>query len=257
MYLAIPTFGFLVGFLVGLTGVGGAALMTPLLILVGGVRPLVAVGTDLAYGAVTKAVGSLVHYRRQTVDINIAWHLGLGSVPGALLGVAVINALKGTAADGAIDRFISRALGLALMAVALSLLLRASPRQDSIRDVPPRPSKGQRRLTVLLGAGIGFLVGLTSVGSGSLIAAALVMIYPGLPLRRVVGTDVFHAMCLTTVAGLAHLGLGTVDFPLLGGLLVGSIPGVWFGSRLATRVPNRVLRPVLGSVLLGVGYKLI
>jgi uncharacterized membrane protein YfcA len=256
MYLAVPLFGFLVGFLVGLTGVGGAALMTPMLILVGGVRPLVAVGTDLMYGAVTKAVGSLVHYRRGTVDLGIAWHLGLGSIPGALLGVALINVLKGEAAYGAMDRFISRALALALIAVALSLLLRPSPRQGPARDVPSRPSRAQRRLTILFGAGIGFLVGLTSVGSGSLIAASLVTIYPEFPLRRIVGTDVFHAMCLTAVAGLAHLGLGTVDFPLLGGLLVGSIPGVWLGSRLATRVPNRVLRPVLGSLLLGIGYKL-
>ncbi len=253
----IPLLGFVVGLLVGLTGIGGAALMTPLLILLGGVRPVVAVGTDLAYGAITKAVGALLHYRRRTVDLAITWHLGLGSIPAALLGVALIGWMRGDAKNGAVDQFISRALGLVLIAVSLSLLLRPWSRQSSFHGDHPGYSRQRRALTIVLGATVGFLVGLTSVGSGSLIAASLVMVYPELPLRRVVGTDIFHAMLLSAAAGLLNLWLGTVDLKLLGSLLVGSIPGVWLGSHMAVRVPDRILRPILASLLLAIGYKLI
>ncbi len=249
--------GFVVGLLVGMTGIGGAALMTPLLILLAGVRPVVAIGTDLAYGAITKAVGALLHYRRRTVDIAITWRLGVGSIPAALLGVALIGWMKGGAYNGAVDRFVNRALGLVLIAVALSLLLRPWLRQNSVQAGDSSYSRKRGRLTVVLGAGIGFLVGLTSVGSGSLIAASLVMIYPELSLRRVVGTDIFHAMLLSAAAGLAHLYVGTVDVNLLGALLLGSIPGVWLGSHLAVTLPDRILRPILASLLLAIGFKLI
>ena len=253
----IPLLGFLVGLLVGLTGIGGGALMTPFLILIGGFRPVVAVGTDLAYAAITKALGALLHFRQRTVDLTIAGYLGIGSIPAALLGVAIIRKMTGDAADGAVDQFVSRALGLVLIIVAMSLLIRPWSRQAPPGDAPTGHSRRQKGMTVVLGAGIGLLMGLTSVGSGSLIAASLVMVYPKLPLRRVVGTDIFHAMCLTGAAGLAHYGLGTVDLRLLGGLLLGSLPGVWLGSRLATRLSDKVLRPILATVLLGVGFKLV
>jgi uncharacterized membrane protein YfcA len=253
----IPLLGFVVGLLVGMTGIGGAALMTPLLILLGGVRPVVAVGTDLAYGAITKAVGALLHYRRRTVDLTISWHLGLGSIPAALLGVAIIGWMKGDAENGAVDQFISRALGLVLIAVSLSLLLRPWFRQSSVHGAHPGYSRQRRALTIVLGATIGFLVGLTSVGSGSLVAASLVMVYPELSLRRVVGTDIFHAMLLSTAAGLANVWLGSVDLTLLGRLLLGSIPGVLLGSQLAVRVSDRILRPIMASLLFAIGYRLI
>jgi hypothetical protein len=253
----ISALGFVVGLLVGCTGIGAAALMTPLLILVGGVRPLIAVGTDLAYGAITKAVGGSVHYRQQTVDAAIARQLALGSIPMALVGVGCIRWMTGGTRIEVVDHFVSQALGLALILVALSLLLRPWPRCGSAPPTPSGHSGRQRMLTVILGAGIGFLVGLTSVGSGSLIAAALLTVYPRLPLRRVVGTDIFHAAFLTAAAGLAHLGLGHVDLLLLGQLLIGSIPGVWLGSRLAVALPERLLRPVLACLLLGVGFKLM
>ncbi len=253
----ISLLGLLVGLLVGCTGIGAAALMTPLLILVGGVRPVIAVGTDLAYGAITKAVGGAVHYRQRTVDVTIAKHLASGSVPMALVGVGCIRWMMGGTRNEAVDHFVSQALGLALILVSLSLLLKRLPRCGSVPPIHSGHSGQQRMLTVILGAGIGFLVGLTSVGSGSLIAAALVTVYPQLPLRRVVGTDIFHATFLTAAAGLAHLGLGNVNLPLLGQLLIGSIPGVWLGSRLAVRLPERLLRPVLACLLLGVGFKLM
>jgi uncharacterized membrane protein YfcA len=222
-----PILGFVIGVMVGLTGIGGGSLMTPLLILVGGIRPVIAVGTDLLYGAITKAVGALLHYRQGTVDLSIVWRLGIGSIPAALLGVALIDWIKGGAENGAVDRFVSRALGAVLILVALSLLLRPLRRQSSSGLTgPSQHSWRQKWLTIGVGAGVGFLVGLTSVGSGALIAASLVVI-------------------------------GTVDLALLGGLLVGSIPGVWLGSRLAVTVPDKVLRPVLATILLGVGYKLM
>lgn len=216
-----------------------------------------AVGTDLAYGAITKAVGAFLHYRRRTVDLSIACHLGLGSIPAGVLGVALISVLKGAAENGAVDQFISRALGLVLILVSLSMVLQPWSGRGTSARVHSGYSRKQKGLTVVLGAGIGFLVGLTSVGSGSLIAASLVMIYPEMPIRRVVGTDILDAMFLSAVAGLAHLGLGTVDFPLFGGLLIGSIPGVWLGSWLAMTVPDKILRPMMASILLGIGYKLI
>lgn len=251
-----PLLGLVVGFLVGLTGIGGGSLMTPLLILVGGVRPLVAVGTDLAYAAITKAVGAVVHYRQGTVDLSIAWRLGIGSIPAALAGVAVIIWMRGGAQNGAVDRFITRALGVALILVALNLFLAPLFRKEPAGTKGGLPLKWQTALTVVAGAGIGFLVGLTSVGAGSLIAAALVILYPRVPLVRIVGTDIFHATFLGAAAGLAHFGLGSVDLPILGGLLIGSIPGVWCGSRLAVSVPDKVLRPILATILLGTAYKL-
>lgn len=257
MEWTIPLLGFAVGLLVGLTGIGGAALMTPLLILVGGVRPVIAVGTDLAYGAITKAVGAFLHYRQQTVDFPIAKHLAMGSIPMALAGVALIHRLQRGAGHDAIDRFVTQALGLALILVAASLLCRPFSKHGTGATIPPAPTGWQGLLTIVVGGGVGLLVGLTSVGSGSLIAAALMAIYPRLPLRRVVGTDILHAAFLTVAAGLAHVGLGNVDGSLLGRLLMGSIPGVWFGTRLAVAVPEKLLRPILATLLLGIGYKML
>jgi uncharacterized protein len=252
-----PLLGFGVGFLVGLTGIGGGSVMTPLLILVAGVRPLVAVGTDLAYAAITKAVGAVVHCRQRTVDYTIASHLAIGSVPAALVGVALLVWVKGGSENGALDRFISRALGIALILVASNLVLRPFQKTD-VSDAKPRmPAKRQKGLTILAGVVIGLLVGLTSVGSGALIGAALLILYPHLPMSRVVGTDIFHAMFLVAAAGLAHFGLGSVDVALLGQLLLGSLPGVWWGSRFAVAVPDKLLRPILATVLIGAAYKLL
>ncbi len=253
----IPFLGFVVGFLVGLTGIGGGSLMTPLLILVGGVRPLVAVGTDLAYAAITKAVGAVVHFRQQTVDLGITWRLGIGSIPAALAGVAVITWVRAGAHNGAVDLFITRAVGVALVLVALNLFLSPLYRKASRETQAPLPQRWQMALTVLAGVGTGFLVGLTSVGAGSLISAALLILYPRLPLSRIVGTDILHATFLGAAAGLAHFGMGSVDLQILGGLVLGSIPGVWCGSRLAVTVPDKVLRPILATVLLGTAYNLL
>ncbi len=248
--------GFVVGVLVGLTGMGGGAVMTPVLILLGWARPAVAVGTDLLWGTVTKAVGAFVHHRQGTVDFKIVRRLALGSIPGALVGLVFLAHLRSRGGD-VMDRVVVRMLGIALMGVALSLFMR-SLRGSSSRGVGERFSlEGAVWLVSLIGAVIGFLVSITSVGSGSLIVACLVVIYPTTPLRRIVGSDISHALLLVGVSALGHLGLGSINVRLLAELLVGSLPGVWLGSRMSAVFPERVLRPVLATTLLFLGYKLL
>ena len=256
MNLTASVLGFGVGFLVGLTGMGGGAVMTPALILLGWSRPIVAVGTDLAWGAITRTVGALVHYRQRTVDFTIVRRLALGSVPGALVGVAALAYLRRFGGAAVVDRLVLRMLGVVLISVAVMLLIRSLRSQRAGPGVVLN-SRRQALLTTILGAVVGALVGMTTVGSGSLIVACLLVLYPKLPLSRIVGSDIFHALFLLGVAALGHLGLGTVDLPLLIGLSIGSIPGVWLGSRLSAILPENVSRPVLATTLVFLGYKLL
>jgi uncharacterized protein len=249
--------GLIVGFVVGLTGTGGGALLTPLLILLGWATPVVAVGTDLVWGTLTKATGAFVHWRQGTVDFTIVKRLSLGSIPGALVGLVVLAHLR-TWGEDAMDFLVVRVLGVALMCVALSLFLRSfRGNQRAAGDGKSDNLQGSVWLTPLAGAVVGFLVSLTSVGSGSLIIACLVILYRGTSLRRIVGSDIVHALVLVGVSALGHLGIGTINPRLLAALLVGSIPGVWFGSRMSAAFPEKALRPVLGTTLLLLGYKLL
>lgn len=257
--------GFFIGVLVGLTGMGGGSLTTPILILFAGVRPTIAVGTDLVFSAATKWLGASVHLRQRTVDLRLAALLAAGSVPSSLLGVAAVKR-----AGGLGDAFVTHLLGVTLILVAAMLvgrgrLTRLAARRLSYPTPPHRPPQEALRpplqrphpaVVVGLGAVVGFLVGVTSVGSGTLIVAVLLILYPKLPASRLVGTDVAQAALLTTAAGIAHLGLGHVDLPLAAGLLAGSLPGVAIGSRLSVKAPEAVLRPILAGVLLVVGIKL-
>ncbi|HKU21659.1 MAG TPA: sulfite exporter TauE/SafE family protein [Terriglobales bacterium] len=257
MDLKVSLLGFIVGFLVGVTGTGGGALLTPLLIVLGWAPPMMAVGTDLVWSTITKAAGALVHWRQQTVDFTIVKRLALGSIPGALVGLALLAHLNTGGADRS-DRLVLRMLGVALVAVALSMFWRCfrKPHQAAAG----RPEKNVRRLawlTTLAGLIVGFLVSLTSVGSGSLIIASLVILYRDTPLRRIVGSDIVHALLLVGVAAVGHMGIGSINLSLLKSLLIGSIPGVWLGSRMTARVPEKALRPVLGTTLLLLGYKLL
>ena len=256
MDLRASLLGLIVGFVVGLTGTGGGALLTPLLILLGWATPVVAVGTDLVWGTLTKATGALVHWRQGTVDFTIVKRLALGSIPGALAGVALLAHLR-TWGDAAMDRLVVRVLGVALICVALSLFFRSFLRLRRTAESKVENLQGARWLTPLAGAIIGLLVSLTSVGSGSLIIACLVFLYRDTPLRRIVGSDIVHALMLVGVSAVGHLGIGSINAPLLAALLVGSIPGVWAGSRLSAAFPERALRPVLGTTLLLLGYKLL
>ena len=258
MDFRISILGFVVGFLVGLTGMGGGALMTPALILLGLARPAIAVGTDLVWGALTKALGAFVHYRQKTVEFTIVKRLAIGSIPGALAGLALLAHLHKNGVE-AMDRVIVRLLAIALMCVALSLFIRAMRGRSSRIEVSSESliDRAPAWATSALGAVVGFLVSLTSVGSGSLIVACLVVFYPGLSMRRIVGSDILHALILVGVSALGHLGIGSVNVPLLAALLVGSIPGVWIGSKTSAMVPERILQPLLAVTLFFLGYKLL
>jgi uncharacterized membrane protein YfcA len=247
---AIILFGLGVGALVGVTGMGGGSLMTPLLILVAGIQPVIAVGTDLAYAAVTKTVGGWRHFRKGTVFPRMALWLAVGSCPAALVGVWLLDRLRGAWGDD-FDTFMLLAIGGTLALTGALVLLRAL----AIADVSARERGAFRMQTrhkvaaVALGATIGLVLGVTSAGSGTLIAIGLILGFRLSP-HRVVGTDVAHAAVLLWVAALAHLVSGNIDFALAGTLLLGSVPGVWIGSNLATRLPQNALRAALGVVLL-------
>jgi uncharacterized membrane protein YfcA len=243
-------FGLGVGILVGLTGIGGGSLMTPLLILAIGTQPVVAIGTDLAYGAITKTVGGWQHLRRGNVDLRLSLWLAIGSAPGALLGVWTIDRLHESGGEG-FDDVMLYALSGALLLAAVGVLVRSLFSPKSIakeRDHAVLEGRG-RMVAVLSGLVLGFILGLTSVGSGALIGLLLILAFRLKP-RRVVGTDVFHAAILMWVAGLAHLASGNVDLVLMANILIGSIPGVLVGAALLSRVPQAGLRPALGIVLL-------
>jgi hypothetical protein len=248
-----PISGFLVGILIGLTGIGGGALMTPFLILVLGTRPIVAVGTDLAYNAVTKLVGAFIHWRQGTVDTRLVRRLALGSVPAGLAGVAALTAISRSGADA--DEAVKRALGGVLILVAAILLSRVVG--VKLPEMPERWRAAlQGRATVIVGAGVGALVGFTSVGSGSLLVPFLMTVFP-LTSAQVVGTDVFHAAILVSVTAVGHAQGGAVDWGIAAGLLVGSIPGVALGSWMAPRMPAPALRVGLAGLLAVTGISLV
>jgi uncharacterized membrane protein YfcA len=254
---AIILFGLGVGVLVGLTGMGGGSLMTPLLIIVFGVKPVVAVGTDLAYAAVTKTVGGWRHFSKGTVFMPLAFWLAVGSCPGALLGVWILEELRHVFGDD-FDTFMLVSIAGALLLIGGLILLRALALSEEARrergefEMAPR----HKLAAVLLGGSVGVVLGVTSAGSGTLIALGLILAFRLSPLR-VVGTDVLHAAVLLWVAALAHVVAGNVDWGLAGTILIGSVPGVWIGAGLATRVPEGGLRPALGIVLLTSGLALL
>ena len=247
----LMSLGFFVGVLVGLTGVGGGALLTPLLILVAGVRPTIAVGTDLAFAAITKTVGAWPHLRRDTADLRLVARLACGSVPGALLGARLVGVLEDTNAAGA-DALVARVLGIALLAAAGASLLRAFGWSVPVdADAAPGPVAA-----VVIGLGIGVLVGFTSVGAGSLLMAVFALLY-GLTATRAVGTDVVHGAVLAAVATVAHGLAGRIELPLLASLLAGSLPGVLLGGWLCGRLPHRLLRLSIAALLTISGLRLL
>lgn len=243
-------FGLAVGVLIGLTGVGGGSLMTPLLLIVGGYSPVVAIGTDVAYGAITKTVGGWRHLRAGHVDLRLSWWLAGGSVPGSLLGVLAIDRLHAAYGDD-FTEYLLGAVAVSLMLAAAATLFRALFRPGLVakeRDSAILGRRVSKYGTVAIGLILGFILGLTSVGSGALVGLALITLYKLKP-RRVVGTDVFHAAVLLWTAGLAHLASGNVDLGLMGTILIGSLPGVWLGSALVPYVPVPGLRIGLGVIL--------
>lgn len=274
----ISIIGLLVGFLVGLTGMGGGALLAPILILVLRVPPVWAVGTDMAYSAVTKGLGSIVHFQQKSVNretLKIALWLACGSVPATVAGVGLVQYTRQHYGD-LINGLILHAIGFTLLLVAVLLLIKPfimrrldrneleAQKQEAMHNPEhkkPTPSLWVKRyrplVTILIGLIVGFLVGLTSVGSGTLIIVALAFIFPRLSSKELVGADIVHAVMLHIAGTIVYFNAGTINWTIVGLLLIGSLPGVFLGSKLSKYVPDRIMRPVLATVLVISGWKLL
>lgn len=254
--------GLLVGFTVGLTGMGGGALMTPILVLLFGVNPSTAVSSDLLTSLIMKPVGATVHFRKGTVNWALTRWLVVGSVPAAFAGVFVLNHL-GTGDD--VARRIKTLLGWALIVAAVSMIARAflgararaRAARESGRAAATSPVQVKRVATILIGLAGGFIVGMTSVGSGSLMIVMLLLLYPQLSAKELVGTDLVQAIPLVGAATVSHALFGDVDVGLTGSLLIGSLPGVYLGARVSSRAPDALIRPVLVVVLMASALKLL
>lgn len=256
--------GFFVGLIVGLTGVGGGSLMTPVLIFFFGVKPYLAVGTDLLFAAFTKMGGTVSLARQRLVPWRVVGQLCLGSIPASLLALWALRELGPASAQA--QHIMTTTLGLALLLTASATLYKVvvfshkRQREEQGRRAGSGPDALRPRhwsLPVLLGAVIGTLVTFTSVGAGAIGVTVLLLVYPLLPLPRIIGADIAYAVPLTLLAGLGHATLGSVDWPLLAQLLAGSLPGIWLGSRLVTRTPERLIRSLLSVLLAWAGAKLV
>jgi uncharacterized protein len=253
--ISLTFIGVFVGLLVGLTGVGGAAILTPILIMIG-IPPTVSVGTDLVYNAVTKIFGVIQHWRQKTTHIKIALYFALGSVPSSILAVNLLQWIENS--YGGADMVIKRALGVALIFIPIATILKNAkdskgPHSNRWQQLDIR---SKRNITIGIGALLGFVVGLTSIGSGSLFALAIMYFYD-LSGKEVVGTDITHALFLAAAAGITHASFGHVNYSIVLQLLSGSIPGVILGSILSTKVPTLILRYTILTIVLISGIKLI
>jgi len=271
----ISIVGLFIGFLVGLTGMGGGSLLAPIMILVFRIPPVWAVGTDIAYSTVTKALGSVVHIRQKNVNFKVALWLACGSVPATFLSVSLVQYIRkhyGTVVNG----IILHTLGFTLLLVAVLLVLKPlimhrldqkrieTQKQAELKgemDLTKRSNHWEKwyrpLVTALVGAFVGFLVGLTSVGSGTLIIVSMAFLFPRITAKELVGTDIFQAFMLLAAGAIAYLSAGTINWPIVGMLLIGSLPGVFLGSKLSKFIPDRYMRPVLATVLVISGLKLI
>jgi len=258
--LALIFAGFFVGTVVGLTGVGGGSLMTPILIFFFGFKPYLAVGTDLLFAAFTKMGGTVRSARAGMVNWHIVAHLSAGSIPAALITLYILHRVG--PANPVVQGLMTTTLGVALLLTAAATLYKAVRG----KALPVTLVRGQEALAakprhwslpLLLGAVVGTLVSLTSVGAGAIGVSVLLIVYPLLPLPRIVAADIAYAVPLTLVAGLGHASLGSVDWPLLLKLLAGSLPGIWIGSHLMGRINERVVRSILSLLLAWAGVKLI
>ncbi len=254
---AIIVFGLGIGVLVGMTGMGGASLMTPLLILVFGINPVTAIGTDIFYAAVTKTVGGYQHLRARTVHRGLVFWMAIGSVPAAVAGVAVIETLQARVGEDELEGIIFGILGATLLVVGLATMLRTVFLPDVIKERYALHLY-RRHIIAAIATGLitGFIIGLTSAGSGTLIAIILIAVFRLTP-QRVVGTDIFHAAILLWAASVAHFVGGNIDFSLAGNILIGSVPGVLIGGRMALRTGKGALRGILALVLIASGIALI
>lgn len=246
--------GFIVGFLVGLTGVGGGSLMTPILLFFFHIKPALAVGTDLLYASITKSVGILAHGKLGNIDWRIVKLLAAGSVPASMATILFLRTIDVDSHEAIAT--IKFSLGIALIITSAAVLLRTKLMNWLAKETLI-PEQYVASSTVVLGIILGGLVTLTSVGAGALGVTALIVLYPHKKITTIVGSDIAHAVPLTLVAGLGHASLGTVDYNLLGVLLIGSIPGIYIGSHLSAKVAEHWIRIALAAILIYVGVKLV
>ncbi|WP_251554099.1 sulfite exporter TauE/SafE family protein [Neobacillus muris] len=254
MSMSIIIMGLFIGFMVGLTGVGGAALLTPILILLG-INPSIAVGTDLFYNSITKLFGSIQHWKQKTINLKLVKYLAIGSIPSALLAVGILHLFNAFFHNQ--EQIIKHSLGYVLILVAIATLIKTfMKKRMEWNQLQLKPIEDKRALSITIGVVLGFIVGLTSIGSGSMFALAMLYLYRMSP-SELVGTDIAHAFLLVTAAGLLHAGIGNVDYLLAINLLLGSIPGVILGSTLSSKFPAKPLRTILAIMILVSGIKLI
>jgi uncharacterized protein len=250
---AIILFGLGIGVLVGMTGMGGGSLMTPLLILIFGIQPTTAIGTDIFYSAITKTVGGWRHFKMKTVNLGLVKWLSIGSVPAAVIGVALVSVLEKHIGEDRLDSLVYAVLGGTLLMVGIITLARALILRNLVSEREDFEIERRHKVAaVVIGATTGFVIGITSAGSGTVIAILLIAVFRLVP-KKVVGTDVFHAAILLSAAGIAHIIGGNVDFTLAGNILIGSIPGVIVGAALSDKAPQGFIRTALGLVLIGSG----
>jgi uncharacterized membrane protein YfcA len=253
MDLEVSLGGFVVGLLIGLTGMGGGLVMTPMMIFLFGVAPTVAVGTDLLYASITKFFGAWQHWRQKTVDWQVVKLLSIGSVPGALVGSLAILYLQTQYVDS-VEGIVGRLLGFTYLLIAFIMVYRmVRKKHQPAQSEPVNPDK---KKMILLGIAGGVIVGMTSVGSGTLFMAFLLLIYP-VAASRLVGTDIVQAVLVTGVAGIAHFAIGNVNLPLVGSLLIGSIPGILIGSRMTLKIPELAVRSCLFVMIFLSGFKML
>lgn len=254
MSIGMIVMGLFIGFMVGLTGVGGAALLTPLLVLLG-ISPSIAVGTDLAYNSITKFFGSVQHWRQKTINLKLVKYLAIGSIPSAICAVGVLHLFDSFFHNK--EQVIEHALGYVLILVSITTLIQTFYKEKFEWNLlQNKPMHEKRTLTIIIGALLGFIVGLTSIGSGSLFALAMLYLFKMRP-SELVGTDIAHAFLLVTAAGIMHAGIGNIDYLLMFNLLLGSIPGVMLGSTLSSKFPAKPLRTIMAIMILISGFKLI
>ena len=253
--------GCLVGFVIGLTGVGGGSLMTPILVLGFAIPPAIAVGTDLLYAAITKCSGVYFHNRHQTIDWKIVLLLASGSIPASIITIALLESFRDAGFD--YEKLMTLTLSVMLILTSVVVFLKnrlLSHLHERLNKGNPIIShflKYRSAITVQAGVMLGILVTISSVGAGAIGAALLFILYPRKPSISIVGTDIAHAVPLTAIAGLGHVHFGTVDFSLLGGLLIGGLPGIYLGSMAGKNLPDKILRPLMATLLLGLGLKFI
>ncbi|MBR9867716.1 MAG: sulfite exporter TauE/SafE family protein [Oceanospirillales bacterium] len=258
MEIAYSFAGLVVGFIVGLTGIGGGALMTPILIVGFGIPPVTAVSTDLLYAAITKFGGSISYARKKLVEWRVVFLLLGGSIPGALMTLSYLDGLGGLEK---VEHLMNITLGVSLVLTSFAVFFRARIRASVVKLEGTRFEKHGRRyrpyVTLLMGVVLGGLVTLSSVGAGALGTALLILLYPRMSMQTLVGTDLVHAVVLTGIAGAGHYSMGNVDLWLLLCLVIGSLPGVFLGSHFGSKLSPRVIQPIMGTLLLAIGMRFV